>query len=76
MVHHVMRGEVSLAIAMNAANEVANQAFRERRIGFMDIVSSVEKVLERVENVPVGELDEVWSHDARARALANEVIAS
>ncbi|MDX8407138.1 MAG: 1-deoxy-D-xylulose-5-phosphate reductoisomerase, partial [Mariprofundaceae bacterium] len=52
MVHHVMRGEVSLSIAMNAANEVANQAFRERRIGFMDIVSTVEKVLERVENVP------------------------
>ncbi len=76
MVRHVMSSENSLAIAMNAANEVANQAFRKRRIGFMDIVSTVEKVLDRVENIPVGELDEVWSHDAKARALANEVIAS
>jgi len=74
LVQDVMRGEDSLAIAMNAANEVANQAFRERRIRFTDIVSTVERVLERVENIPVGQLDEVWSHDAEARKLANEVM--
>jgi 1-deoxy-D-xylulose 5-phosphate reductoisomerase len=40
----------------------------------MDIVRSVEQVLEQVENIPVATLDEVWSHDAHARALAREVI--
>jgi len=75
LVSHVMGSEDSVSIAFNAANEVANAAFRERAIRFTDIVSTVEKVLSRVENVPVGSLDEVWLHDERARGLANEVIS-
>ncbi|HKI62260.1 MAG TPA: 1-deoxy-D-xylulose-5-phosphate reductoisomerase [Mariprofundaceae bacterium] len=74
LVQHVMRGEDSLAISMNAANEVANQAFREHRISFTDIVNTVEKVLDRVENIPVGQLDDVWFHDGKARKLAVEVM--
>jgi len=74
LVQDVLQGEDSLAIAFNAANEVANAAFREQRIGFMDIVTTVEKVLLRVDNVPVGNLDEVWLHDGHARTLADEVI--
>jgi 1-deoxy-D-xylulose-5-phosphate reductoisomerase len=74
LVQDVLQGEDSLAIAFNAANEVANAAFREQRIGFMDIVTTVEQVLARVDNVPVGRLDEVWLHDGHARKLADEVI--
>jgi len=74
LVQDVMRGHDSLAIALNAANEVANQAFRDRKIGFMDIVNCVEAVLEKVENVPVDSLDDVWSHDQHARILADEVM--
>jgi len=76
LVQHVLRGEDSLAIAFNAANEVANAAFREQRIGFMDIVETVDQVLSKAENVPVGSLDEVWLHDGHARKLADEVIAA
>ncbi len=76
LVQDVMKGEDSLAIALNAANEVANQAFRERRIGFMHIVESVEGVLSQVKNIPVETLDDVWSHDRHARQLAEEVIAA
>jgi len=74
LVQEVMRGNDSLAISLNAANEVANQAFRERKIGFMDIVSTVESVLQKVENVPVDSLDAVWSYDSEARALAQEIM--
>jgi len=74
LVQHGVRGEDSLAIAFNAANEMANVAFREQRIGFMDIVKTVEQVLSKVENVPVGSLDEVWLHDGHARKLADEVM--
>jgi len=74
LVQDVMRGEDSLAISMNAANEEANRAFRERRIGFMQIVRVVEQVLSQAENLPVATLDEVWSHDRHARTLANEVM--
>jgi len=76
LVQDVLVGEDALSIAFNAANEVANAAFREQRIGFMDIVTTVEQVLGRVDNVPVGSLDEVWLYDGHARKLADEVIAS
>jgi len=74
LVRDVMKGEDSLAIAFNAANEAANAAFLQRRIGFMDIVATTEAVLARVENVPVGSLDDVWLLDEQARILANEVM--
>jgi 1-deoxy-D-xylulose-5-phosphate reductoisomerase len=74
LVQDVMKGEDSLAIALNAANEVANEAFRQRRIGFMQIVATVESVLSQVKNLPVETLDEVWSYDRHARQLAEEVV--
>jgi len=70
LVQDVLSGEDALAIAFNAANEIANAAFRNRKIGFMDIVNTVEHVLGQVDNIPVATLDDVWSHDAHARALA------
>jgi len=76
LVRDVMHGEDSLAIAFNAANEAANAAFLQRAIGFMDIVATIEAVLARVENVPVGSLDDVWLHDEQARILAREVMAA
>ncbi len=76
LVKSVLAGEDNLAIALNAANEVANQAFQDAKIGFMDIVAVVESVLERVENIPVDTLDEVWSYDRQARALAQEMISA
>ncbi len=75
LVKEVMLGEDSLSIALNAANEVANAAFRGRHISFPGIVATVEEVLSRVESVSVSTLDDVWHHDERARALANEVIS-
>jgi len=74
LVQDVLKGENSLAISLNAANEVANAAFRNREIGFMDIVTTVETVLEQVDNLPVERLDDVWSHDAHARAMTVEVM--
>jgi 1-deoxy-D-xylulose-5-phosphate reductoisomerase len=59
---------------MNAANEVANEAFRQRRIAFTDIVPLVERVLERTHGHSVTELDEVWSVDAEARRMAEDAI--
>ena len=76
LVQDVLRGEDSLAIAFNAANEVANAAFRQRRIGFTDIVAVIEAVLARVENVPVVALADVWLHDEQARVMAREVIGA
>ena len=76
LVQDVLSGEDSLAIAFNAANEVANEAFRQGRIGFTDIVAVIEKVLAGVENIPVVALDDVWLHDEQAREMACEVIGA
>ena len=76
LVRRVLAGGDSLSIAFNAANEVANQAFRERRIAFTDIVRVVEAVLEASADVSVDGLDDVWSRDLEARRRAEDVIGS
>jgi len=55
--------------AYNAANEVAVQAFLERRIGFLDIAALVEDVLGRGDWQPAHDLDELVEADRRARDL-------
>jgi len=55
--------------AFNAANEVAVAAFLDGRIGFLEIASRVEDVLERVDGAPARDLDELREADARARDL-------
>ncbi len=55
--------------AYNAANEVAVQAFLERRVGFLDIAALVEDVLGRVDGSPARDLDELVEADRCARGL-------
>jgi len=75
LIKNVLAGHDSLAITLNAANETANQAFRERRISFTDIVHVVEQALEASEDVSVDGLDDVWSRDRETRRLAESFIA-
>ena len=63
-------------IALNAANEVAVQAFLEGRIGFLAIAEVVERVLERRGDGPVASLDDVFGCDAEARRAAGEAVAA
>src|SRR5580765_846218 len=53
----------------NAANEVAVQAFLERRIEFLEIASLVEDALGRVDGAPARDLDELVEADRQAREL-------
>jgi len=59
---------------LNAANEVAVEAFLASRIGFLDIARIVETCLEKVEPLPTSTLDDVQALDGRARRLATELI--
>jgi len=74
LVQDVMRGGDALAIALNAANEEANQAFRDRQLGFMDIVSTVEEVLNQTQDIAMTSLDDVWACDQQARQIAQKVM--
>jgi 1-deoxy-D-xylulose-5-phosphate reductoisomerase len=64
----------------NAANEVAVDAFHERRLGFVEIVDTVARVVDAYAGEPGSRrrdltLDDVLSADAWARAAAGRAIA-
>ncbi len=55
---------------LNAANETAVHAFLEGRIGFLDIVETVERTLEAVPEGPLESLGDVYNFDKTAREIA------
>ena len=55
---------------MNAANEVAVEAFLAGRISFVDIPRLTERTLEETPAEPVGHFDDLYRADARARERA------
>ena len=66
--------------AMNAANEIAVAAFLARRIGFLDIASTVERVVEQLEASgdlkPTNDdvLESAVAIDALARRTATDML--
>jgi 1-deoxy-D-xylulose-5-phosphate reductoisomerase len=59
---------------LNAANEVAVDAFLERRIGFTRIHQVISDVMEKIAVTEPSDLAHVQAADAQARALARELI--
>jgi 1-deoxy-D-xylulose-5-phosphate reductoisomerase len=62
-------------IILNAANEEAVASFLARRIGFLDIVRTVEEALARTDAVAPHSIAEVIDIDRRARALAHDLMS-
>ena len=60
---------------LNAANEVAVQAFLERQIGFRDIDRVIRRVMDAVAHGPASSIEAVMAQDARAREAAQAEIA-
>ncbi|WP_431281201.1 1-deoxy-D-xylulose-5-phosphate reductoisomerase [Humitalea sp. 24SJ18S-53] len=61
---------------LNAANEVAVDAFLGGRLSFLGIADLVARVLDRLGAPPVADLDEVFALDAVARRQADGVLAA
>jgi 1-deoxy-D-xylulose-5-phosphate reductoisomerase len=59
---------------LNAANEVAVQAFLDQRLNFTGIATVIDKVLQRLDPSPVKALGDVLDADAAARRLAVTLI--
>jgi len=70
-----MRAGALAPTILNAANEIAVEAFLNRRIGFLDIPRVVESTLAQSPeaNAPCDTLDAVLAADARARDLAGQI---
>ncbi len=62
-------------IALNAADEIAVEAFLVGNIGFQAIAGTIEKVLARTPSTAPGSIAEVLVEDVEARERAREVVA-
>jgi 1-deoxy-D-xylulose-5-phosphate reductoisomerase len=63
---------IAAPIVLNAANEVAVEAFLGGRLSFLGIADTVEKCLTWLGDEPVDSLDDVYDCDAEARRFARE----
>lgn len=64
------------ACTINAANEVANQAFRDGRIGFADIYRTIAHTLDRADFIAQPAYDDYVAVNAASRAIASQFIAN
>ena len=64
----------SLAIALNAANEVVVAAFLREEIGFMDIPAVVAKVVEDHRAAKVESIEEIFEIDRESRSRTRKLL--
>jgi len=62
--------------ALNAANEIAVEAFLNNQIGFLDIGKTIESTLEAVPTTNLDTLASVMENDQLSRQVAKSVIES
>ena len=70
LARHALRAGGAAPTILSAANEVAVDAFLAGRIGFLDIVATVEDVMERLGAPSADTLEAVLALDAAARLAA------
>lgn len=59
---------------LNAANEIAVEAFLKERVGFLDIAAIVEEALEATPSGALTSLEDAMAADAAARASARDIV--
>ncbi len=64
----------NLPCVLNAANEIAVYAFLKNRIGFLEMTDVIESVMAKVPFINKPTLDDYFTSDAEARALAADAI--
>ncbi len=74
LAYRALAEEGSAPALLNAANEVAVEAFLAGSIGFTAIPRIIEATLDAIPAVAVGSLDDVMGADAQARAQARELV--
>jgi 1-deoxy-D-xylulose-5-phosphate reductoisomerase len=63
-------------VILNAANEVAVEAFLQNRLGFLDIAGTVAHVMDRLGTPRADTLDDVLALDGAARRAASDFAAT
>ncbi len=76
LAYDAIRRGGSAPAALNAANEIAVQAFLDRRIGFRQIDRLIDRVMQSVDPVKVENIAALMELDHRTRQLAESLISS
>jgi 1-deoxy-D-xylulose-5-phosphate reductoisomerase len=74
LAYDALRVGGSAAAILNAANEIAVEAFLNEKIGFRMIDRVIEKTLQRVQAAAVTDIDTLFEQDREARAVATEFL--
>ena len=74
LANEVLRAGGGAAIVMNAANEVAVNAFLQNKLPFLSILKIVEATLARIQYNNVGNIEKIISIDEKARHMAWKII--
>lgn len=76
LAREALRGGGSLPCVLNAADEVAVEAFLAGRLRFSRIAELIERVLQASASVPLRSVAEVLACDRQARAYAGHVLTT
>jgi len=66
----------TLPAVLNAANEIAVEAFMHRKISYLDIAETVRRTMEQHQVIPAPSLDQILAADTWARSHARSLIPS
>jgi 1-deoxy-D-xylulose-5-phosphate reductoisomerase len=76
LAYRALKAGGTMPVALNAANEVAVEAFLKGRIKLNQIAQVIESVLNDHQPVAAGDLEAILAADTGARAKANEFFAA
>jgi 1-deoxy-D-xylulose-5-phosphate reductoisomerase len=74
--YEALRTGGTMPAVLNAANEVAVQAFLDRRIGFLGIAGTIRRTMDAHQPVEVATIEDALGADAWARAKAGGIVDS
>lgn len=76
LAYQTLRAGGTAPAVLNAANEIAVEAFLDGKLGFLVIADLIEEVLSRHEIHPLTDLEQVLEADAWSRDMAAQLVAS
>jgi 1-deoxy-D-xylulose-5-phosphate reductoisomerase len=74
LAYRALREGTAACATLNAANEVAVEAFLDRRLRFAAIAGVIEETLARTARGPIGSIDDVLDLDRRSRECARRLV--
>ena len=75
LAYRALRAEGNAAAVLNAANELAVEAFLDERLPFLGIAEVIAETLDKVPQADLPDLDAVFDADRQARSVAGKVLA-